>query len=316
MNSYKRREVLMSVNKVCRDYFQSIADIAKFSSNNWRNNFHSSLAVISIFTVIIPLVFAIGYAATLKGRGSKIDASNKQKTKAINDVAKNSASFKRDTNDKDDANTGQLSNSSMAPNSENKVKKNEQVQSDALRTFFDNIKPLTESELDELSPYERGLGYFFGLITDKDEPKGLRLLQKCADRDNDTNETLQAQVFLDLYNSGLKVKNRERGIFTESSEKRLSLIQELDKKEKMGAELNGNEGYDLAICYFTGEGVEIDCEKACKLIYDGLRNSNPVKNNKKCYPFIHLHSLLEENSIHWYGSSILGYEERRDGKKF
>lgn len=81
----------MSVHEVSRSYLQSVMDIGNVANNSWKKNALSSLAVISLFTLVIPFIFIVGYRLTLKGRVSRMDAhSNK-----TNDVASHSKPFEK-----------------------------------------------------------------------------------------------------------------------------------------------------------------------------------------------------------------------------
>lgn len=78
----------MELIDVCESYFSGFRDIYNFRNNDSCTNSLAVLKIISYFTVLIPLVFAVGYgAASLSGRVSKTNHLSSSDTK-VHELAK------------------------------------------------------------------------------------------------------------------------------------------------------------------------------------------------------------------------------------
>lgn len=61
----------MKVSEVCIQYFNSLCTISNFTKNDHKTNALAFLAILTYFTVIIPLGFAAAYSVSLCGRVNK-----------------------------------------------------------------------------------------------------------------------------------------------------------------------------------------------------------------------------------------------------
>src|SRR5689334_24351951 len=85
----------METAKVCKNYFIGFNDIKNLYAEPKPQAAKVALAVIKIFsyfTVILPLIFGIAYAATLIGRTEKLPSDND----ALNHTAKKVADYTKD----------------------------------------------------------------------------------------------------------------------------------------------------------------------------------------------------------------------------